>query len=478
VLRACVAGLVAAATIGFVVLAAPVGGTAAAGARTTASGASGASGGSVLAFEDPGQPDPTASTAEPPPPTEPATEPPSPGGRTPSDPGPQPTEPAPGPPSAAPGPTEGQPTTNPEPSRTAGPQEPAPSSAPPSGQPGPSVPGKGKIGVWVTTGDVRLDSAYWSTGASVKELKVTVWNTGTLAEKVQLRYTLPAGLSDAGTQGCVGDGGNNHRCGAWTAPAGARWTTRVKVRVAADAWRLMPLSGSVKVLAAAPSEPSLGAVQDNEGFAVLFPPDPHVAGLAVEAGEVRFASSDAPAQLQVRLRNTGNAVAKGSVDVLLPTGVTVDEAGKPATCVTDPAKTHCELGSIAAGRTGRLDLRIKAPLTIQRLAPLSGAVIATLTRRGKVQTVRMSFKITALAASSTPAPATPLATGSQGTLGAFAPAAGEPNGMSGLQKTALALVVVSILLVVLALALATTSLRRRMEDDQPAAPPDRALPAD
>ena len=51
-------------------------------------------------------------------------------------------------------------------------------------------------------------------------------------------------------------------------------------------------------------------------------------------------------------------------------------------------------------------------------------------------------------------------------MGAFAPVAATERGMSGVQKTALALVVVSVLLVVLALVLAMTSLRRRIEDDR------------
>jgi hypothetical protein len=491
-LRACVAGLVAAAAMGLVVLLAPIGGAAAAG---TTSG-----GGSVLARADvggggdPGNPagDPAADagggTGDPgtdpgTPPTQAVTETPSPTPSTPSgtETTPGGTQTTPGGTQTTPGGTGTTPGGNPTPGSTAtgGPGQPAPTSGPPSGQPGPVVPGKGRIGIWVTTSDIKLDPTYWTTGTTVQELKVFVANTGTYAERVQLRYTLPAGLSDAGTQGCASEnGGGNYRCGAWTAPAGARWTTKIKVRVSGDAWLKMPLSGSVKVLAVAPAEPSLGGVQDNEGFAVLFPPDPHVPGIKLEAGEVSFTTTDGPAELKVKVRNTSTSTAKGTVDVLLPSGVSVDPVGRPPTCNSTVTRTRCDLGRVPAGRVAEVDLTIKAALDVQRLAPLSGAVIATLDVRGKLKTVKMSFKITALAATYTPPPRTPLATGSQGTLGAFAPVGGgDTRGMTGVQKTAVALVVVSILLVVLAVALATTSLRRRLEDEKPP-PPDAALPAD
>jgi hypothetical protein len=484
-LRACVAGLLAATTMGFVVLLAPLGQT------TAQAGTVQAGGGSVLAFEDSGEGDPGDPGTDPEdpgnpgdpvtPPTEPATEDPTPDQTTPAD-----TETTPADTETTPGSTEttppdsgggGEQTQAPGPTATGGPGQPVPSNGPPSGQPGPVVPGKGRIGIWITTSDLKLEPSYWATGTTVLELKVFVANTGTYAERVQLRYTLPAGLTDAGTVGCASEnGGTNFRCGAWTAPAGAKWTTKIKVRVAGDAWKKMPLSGSVKVLAVAPAEPSLGGVQDNEGFAVLFPPDPHIPGVKLEAGEVSFASIDSSADLKVKVHNTGTSPALGSVDVLLPSGVTVDPVGRPASCSSEIMKTRCDLGQIQSGKVGEVDLRIKASLDVQRLAPLSGAVIARLDVRGKVKIVQMSFKITAKAASYTPPPATPQATGSQGTLGAFAPVAGNTGGMTGVQKTALALVVVSILLVVLALALATTSLRRRLEDEKPSH--DTALPAD
>jgi hypothetical protein len=89
----------------------------------------------------------------------------------------------------------------------------------------------------------------------------------------------------------------------------------------------------------------------------------------------------------------------------------------------------------------------------------------------------MSFRILADAAAiSTPPSPGPGGSGYQDALGGFAPTA-KSDGMSGLQKTALALVVDPVLLVVLALVLATTSLRRGMEDAA-ATPADAPAPAD
>ncbi len=115
-------------------------------------------------------------------------------------------------------------------------------------------------------------------------------------------------------------------------------------------------------------------------------------------------------------------------------------------------------------------LPLKATTEAQRLAPLSGAVFGMLTSGGRTKQVQMSFRITAAAATATPA-ATPSGavgpTASQGVIGGFAPVS-DSIGLTGVQKTALALVVVSVLLVVLAITLATTSLRRRIEDDSTA----------
>ncbi|MEU2168567.1 hypothetical protein ACH47V_27635 [Micromonospora chersina] len=399
---------------------------------------------------DPTEPTPTVdpTTTEPvpttPPPTEeaPTTTPPAP---TTTAPAPMPTTTAP----AEPAPVTTSPTT------TA--PAPPPVGPPPAGPP-PGQPAGSPLGVRVTTDDVVLTPAYWNADSTVTTLRVTVANTGGRTELIRLGYTLPAGLTDAGTPGCAPAGGGSHLCGEWTAAAGARFRASIRVRVDGDAWRSMPLSGSVQVTATAPGV--AGAAGDDEGFAVLFPPGPPVPGISLRADEVLFDISGAPSTLAVRLGNTGRVDAAGRVDVVLPAGVTV--TGRPAGCTTAaPDRTRCVLGTVPAGRTVTLSMPVAASAEAQRRAPLAGAVIARLDpRSGRDRQVQMSFRITAAAALATPAVGAPAPTGSQGVVAA----AGEStdDGTGPVHRTAITLIGVSGLLVVLALALATTSLRRRM----------------
>ncbi|HEV7710382.1 MAG TPA: hypothetical protein VGP16_19460 [Asanoa sp.] len=384
--------------------------------------------------------DPTEEPTTPPPPTDPETEQPT--GEATTD--PEPTTRPPDPPTSGPGPT----------------------IAPP-GQPGPVLPGqRPKLAALVWTNDITLGRSYWSRPSTAADLRVMVANTGSIVERVTMRYTLPAGVTDAGTPGCALATGRTYSCGSWVVGPGLRFSTSVRVRVAGDAWRKMPLGGSVDVTASALSRPDLGTVSDNQGFAVLFPPGPPVAGISLAASEVAFGSPNQPANLEVKLSNTGDGSPAGAVEVLLPDGVTV--AGQPSGCAAAGERTHCDLGRLRAGQTVTTTLPLVATLDAQRLAPLSGAVFGTLTSGNGTKQVQMSFRITATEATATPSPTPEGAVGptaSQGTIGGFAKVADSRDGLSGVQKTALALVVVSILLVVLALTLATTSLRRRIEDD-------------
>jgi hypothetical protein len=383
------------------------------------------------------------------------------------------TEPAPTspPPTEEPSPTSPAPTTTVPTTPTSAPGEPAPTTTaptattppPPPVGPPPAVPPPGQpagspLGVRVTTEDVVLTPAYWNADRTVTTLGVTVANTGGRTERIRLGYTLPAGLTDAGTPGCASAGGAGHLCGEWTAAPGARFRASIRVRVDGAAWRSMPLSGSVQVTATAPGV--AGAAGDDEGFAVLFPPGPPVPGISLQTDEVLFDISGAPSTLAVRLGNTGEVDAAGRVDVVLPAGVTA--TGRPAGCtVAAPDRTRCELGTVPAGRTVTLSLPVAASAEAQRRAPLAGAVIARLDpRSGRDRQVQMSFRISAAAALATPAVGAPTPTGSQGVV-AGAGATTDDGGGSA-HGTAVALIGVSGLLVVLALALATTSLRRRM----------------
>ncbi|MEU4749702.1 hypothetical protein AB0F93_01825 [Micromonospora tulbaghiae] len=317
----------------------------------------------------------------------------------------------------------------------------------------------------MNTEDVVLTPAYWNADATVAALRVTVTNTGGRAERISLGYTLPPGLTDAGTPGCEPAGGGNHSCVGWDAEPGARFSTTIRVRVDGDAWRTMPLAGSVQVTAVAPGV--TGAAYDDEGFAVLFPPGPPVPGISLRADEVLFDISGAPSTLTVRLGNTGRVDAAGRIEVLLPEGVTA--AGTEGGCApVSPDRTRCELGVLAAGRTATVRLTLAASAEAQRRAPLSGAVIGRLDpRSGRDRQVQMSFRISAAAADTAPPGGAPAPTGSQGVL----VAAGERDGDgTSTRRTAVALIAVSGLLVVLALTLATRSLRRRSDITAPDRP--------
>ncbi|MEH0843295.1 hypothetical protein V6U81_13005 [Micromonospora sp. CPCC 205711] len=417
--------------------------------------------------------DPTEETT---PPVEPTTSEPDPTTAPPTlPPDPEPTTPAPNPTTAAPDPTapdETAPATT-APATTA----PAPEPTAPGGPGGPAGPGgvtlapppgsgrqdAGQLGVRVTTRDVSLTPAYWNAASTVTTLRVTVSNTGTVPEQLRLRYTLPAGLTDAGTPGCLSSGDRHYRCGSWTAAPGAKFSTLIRIRVSGSAWRQMPLSGSVRVTATGPA--GKGTAEDNEGFAVLFPPGPPVPGMTLAADEVAFDISGGPTELGVRLGNTGKVDAQGRVEIVLPAGVSV--SNPPAGCVTAaPTRTRCDLGMLPAGRTATLLLPVAATPEAQREAPLAGAVIGRLDpRHGPAKQMQMTFRITAAAALTTPPVATPIPTGSQGVLAAAG--RDSDDGLSSVQRIATALIAISALLVVLALALATTSLRRRMSGTAP-----------
>ncbi|WP_433389601.1 hypothetical protein [Micromonospora sp. KLBMP9576] len=400
--------------------------------------------------------------------TEPAAEP---GGDTPTaeptDAGPVPTE---APPTTAPPPQTTPPAAPTEPAATtAAPPETAPTTAapttaapPPVRPPAPAPdPPASPAGVRVTTDDITLTPAYWNAPSTVSTLRVTITNTGTTPARIRLAYTLPAGLTDAGTRGCAAAGGDGeHRCGEWASAPGARFSALLRVRVAGDAWRRMPLGGSVRVTANAPG--ANAPVGDDEGFAVLFPPGPPVPGIRVDAGEVSFDIGGVASGLDVSLDNTGRVDADGRIEVILPAGVTVP--APPAGCVpVTPDRTRCELGTVAAGRGARLRLPVSATPEAQRRAPLAGAVLGQLDPpSGRTRQVQMSFRITAAAALATPVAAPPAPTGSQGVLAADAPAGGADGGDGSVRRTAVLLIVISTLLVVFALALAIASLRRRL----------------
>ncbi|GIJ77182.1 hypothetical protein SAMN05443287_10564 [Micromonospora phaseoli] len=391
------------------------------------------------------EPDPHSPPVEPtdepgptsPPPTVEPPEEPSP----PASPSPPPT---PGGTTGAPTPSSGPPVTTSPPRPTHSPpgRPPASTLAPP--------------GVRVSTDDLTLPAGYWNAASTVATLQVTITNTGTASAGVRLTYTLPVGLADAGTDGCASAGNRQYRCGQWTAAPGARFSTRLRVRVDGDAWREMPLAGSVRVTATG----AAGTARDDEGFAVLFPPGPPVPGITMRAGEVSFAADGASDGLTVSLSNTGRVDAEGRVDVVLPAGVTVP-APPPGCVAAADGRTRCDLGSVPSGRTGQVRLPLAATTEAQLAAPLAGAVIGRLDpRNGAGRQMQLSFRITATPPQETavvppPGPVDPPSLRPAGAL------PDDGDAPISTRRTAVLLIAVSVLLVLLVLGLATASLRRR-----------------
>lgn len=394
---------------------------------------------------------------------EPPTEPP-----TPTEPAPTSAPPTAPPPTAPPAPTTTAPdplptvtavpdSPDPSPTRTATPR---PISPPTGGTPAsggtPSAPSR--LGVRVTTGDVQLPARYWTTASTTTSLQITVTNTGAVRSQLGLTYVLPVGITDAGTPGCSSTGDRTYRCGSWTAEPGARFSTLIQVRVSGDAWRQMPLGGTVSVTATAPGE--AGQVRDDEGFAILFPPGPPVPGIGLDADEVAFDITGGSSVLVVRLDNTGTVDAGGLIEVIMPDGVGVFTL--PPDCVPGSAgRIRCAMGTVPAGQRAVLWMPLVATPQAQRMAPLAGGVIGRLDpRQGPSRQVQMSFRITAAAALSTPVVGAPQPTGSQGVIGGSGRTAMAGGGANPVRRTAIMLISVSGLLVVAALALATVSLRR------------------
>ncbi|MEV2236823.1 hypothetical protein [Micromonospora sp. NPDC049891] len=385
--------------------------------------------------EPTGEPEPTS----PPPTVEPPVEPSAPASPS--------TTPTPGATTGGPVPSSGPPAATVAPPR--------PTYSPPSRPPAPTIAPPVAAGVKVTTGDVTLPVGYWNAASTVASLSVTVTNTGTASAGVRLAYTLPAGLTDAGTDGCATAGNREYRCGQWTTAPGAQFSTRLRIRVDGDAWRRMPLAGSVRVTASG----ATGTAEDDEGFAVLFPPGPPAPGITMSADEVAFDAEGASEGLLVRLGNTGRADATGRVDVLLPAGVTV--AAPPSGCVAVAAtRTRCDLGTVRPGRTEEVRLPVTATPPALRTAPLSGAVIGRLDpRHGADRRMQLSFRITA-ASPELPvvAPPAPVTSPSLRPAGA---APGDTEGLTSRQRTAVLLITVSVLLLLLTVGLVVARMRRR-----------------
>ncbi len=403
----------------------------------------------------------TLDPAEPDDPPESAPDPSDPGiPEPPESPTPEPTPSEPPPPTTpAPTPSASTPSTAPSTPRPAPSTSwtvlPPPGPQPP-GQAEPDRPGAPRRGVVVTTGDVELGPDYWNQPSRPASLAITVTNTGSVNERIRLIYTLPAGVSDDGTPGCSPAGDGSYACTPWQTRAGSAFGATLSLRVDGQAWRQLPLNGSVRVETATGDR---SVVSDEEGFAILLPSGPPAADLALKADEVTFDVTGLSAGLNVRLANLGEVDGDGVVEILLPDGLSVPEL--PAGCTAvEELHTRCDLGVIPAGGSAALHLPMDATVEAQRAAPLSGGVVGILTgRHNPPRQVQMSFRISAAAAAATPG-ADPAPTGSQGVLpGAAVPA--ETDNAGRAPDVALLLIAAGVTAAVVALVVLMLLRRRR-----------------
>jgi hypothetical protein len=295
-------------------------------------------------------------------------------------------------PTPADSPTAGDPTTV-----TPTPQAPPPSTpvgttvtpvAAPTSAGAPTPPGV--LAVKVIADNAVLGPAYW-TGNRAGSFVITVQNTGNVPARATLRYTMPAGVTDAGTGAC-----GHGSCQLDPLAPGTSRSLRVAVTVSADAWRHAPLTGRVDFSA---SSPGTADASGTVTWSVVFPPGPPAAGITLQVADVALDNDvTVPGQLVIRLTNTGARPAAGLVDLVVPAGVTV--APLPADCQTqrqvDPTTTECGLGTIPAGTQRAITISLVVSDRARADAPLAGLVRAALTPSGQgTRTTQASYQILA-----------------------------------------------------------------------------------
>ncbi|WP_432834670.1 hypothetical protein [Dactylosporangium sp. CA-092794] len=324
----------------------------------------------------------------------------------------------------------------------------------------------------MTVSTVSLGDEYWQ-GDGSAEMVISIKNAGDHVGRDAITgfYAFPSGAqatSAYGTGGCsVANGSLSFSC---TLPEAALGQVVVKVNVDPGAWKIIT-TGLVTA--------AIGAQQRTAPIAFAFtrPPTPGI-DLSASAPQLppAAAAEDEPAQLSVRLRNTGGAKAAGAVEVVTPPGV--DLVAFPPVCRSHRRvaadRDRCELGDIAGGR----DVSAVFGLTVSAAArgelPLTGAVHGYLTPSGlaTVET-RYDFQLTAPPLTSadaplpTSAPASPAPPPSIGTgLSLRRPGSGSDQ-LSSVPYLAAVIGLVTVLGV-----LAVLSLRRRLRDDDDALGPD------
>lgn len=322
--------------------------------------------------------------------------------------------------------------------------------------------------VAITVSDLILTDSYWIRSGGVADLTATVTNTGDLPRRVQVSYSLPAGLRATNATGCATGNGGQVRCAPRRLAAGASLTFVTRIRITAQAWRSMPLAGAVSVTATTPERGASTVVRD---FGVLFPAGPPQPDMLLSAGEVDLpAGPGGDGALDVRLGNTGEVDAVGSVEAVLPKGLRVTTM--PRGCRDAGAtRLRCELGTVPAGRSSSIRLPVAGAGDVTRSAPLAGAVFAVLDPVDSgPREMRSSFRVL-LARVSVPAAIPPRLSGTEpaGTdpAGTATPVAVTRPAQRGWSDPMDAVTIVGVVagVATIALLLATVSLRRRLPTD-------------
>ncbi|WP_203916003.1 DUF11 domain-containing protein [Rugosimonospora africana] len=288
--------------------------------------------------------------------------------------------------SPTPGPTDAQPDSpTPPPPGSPTPDQPQPSAT--TADPEQGGTGSPGLRVRVYASNAVLDDRYWS-GANSTSFTITVRNTGTATATVAVDYTVPAGVTDVATGAC-----QHGHCSVSSVSPGASVPLPVAITVSADAWRSAPLTGRLTFTVSATGASD---VSGQRTWGLIFPPGPPAPGIDLRVDDVTMdAQPDVPAQLKIRLTDSGSQPAAATVDVVVPDGVTTgtmsgcESQGRPS-----GSTARCVLGALPAGGQKTILVPLTANAEARANAPLAGLVRATLSPPGQAgRTTQASYEI-------------------------------------------------------------------------------------
>jgi hypothetical protein len=254
------------------------------------------------------------------------------------------------------------------------PADPSPPAPSPAGPPPVDLPTPGSTVTPQVTVGVSADSAvltdqYWS-GQTTAVLHATATNLGTVTEVVTFAIPHPpAGIQSASC---------GRACSITLAP-GATKTVTITVRVAPDAWKLAPLTGSLGFTATAPGAASRSGTI---GWGVVFPPGPPTPGIQLHVGDVHLQGRPTdPSTLRIQTTNSGAVTGTATVTAMVPSGVTFGSL--QAGCQKLRATAVRCVGTVDPGQTWVVQVPLQVPDHLRAQAPLVGLVKAVLQLSGQ-----------------------------------------------------------------------------------------------